>query len=548
MRALAVVLLVVLAGCADTWDALTRPDLPVRTSALTSDAWTTDPTVRALVDEPGHLVRIEARSGDKELAAEALDEARLLLADGTWDIRVEVDGKFWAKWSGVRVDATPPAFPGLEGLGTAQGGVYVLGANAQVEGASAVRVLLPDGTVVGSGLPLTLTGIGATWQAYLVSATDEAGNMANRTVYVREGDRLLLPPGTHELGVVASYAASLQLWDLTASRLTPEQARAEAGGAFLGAGHGIEPTNPDVVAFVAEHVTAQMDTMEAARALFAAMADHLEYDESRLEQQGLLRPADVLWDRESSSGADADDDGLVDSGSGNGVRGGVCRDLAATYVSLLRAAGIPARLVSGYVAGQVNGFHAWVEFYAGAVGDESPWVPVDVSPIDGPFTVGMLVQAFGIRHPDYLALRVVPETAEASVWSTALGFSYRSPGNAPEPVVRFAKAVTDLAHVEGTLCFDAGQLARAAASRPDDCPPRMRHYVDGVTRFSHRVLDYGVAVDAAPAGTHLRAEISLPVPPAGGLEGYDLYPATFAFTVSGDGAYATAEKTYETPK
>src|SRR5205085_262029 len=64
--------------------------------------------------------------------------------------------------------------------------------------------------------------------------------------------------------------------------------------------------------------------------------------------------------------------------------GGVCRDLAALYVSLLRGDGIPARLVAGYLSGRVEGFHAWVEFYGGTGHGPSAWVPVDVSGIDGP--------------------------------------------------------------------------------------------------------------------------------------------------------------------
>jgi transglutaminase-like putative cysteine protease len=59
---------------------------------------------------------------------------------------------------------------------------------------------------------------------------------------------------------------------------------------------------------------------------------------------------------------------------------GVCQDLAHVTVALLRAAGLPARYVSGYLhadpsaqPGQsaVGESHAWVEYWAGS------WTPVD---------------------------------------------------------------------------------------------------------------------------------------------------------------------------
>jgi transglutaminase-like putative cysteine protease len=59
---------------------------------------------------------------------------------------------------------------------------------------------------------------------------------------------------------------------------------------------------------------------------------------------------------------------------------GVCQDMAHVTVALLRAAGLPARYVSGYLhadpsaePGQsaVGESHAWVEYWAGS------WLPVD---------------------------------------------------------------------------------------------------------------------------------------------------------------------------
>jgi transglutaminase-like putative cysteine protease len=59
---------------------------------------------------------------------------------------------------------------------------------------------------------------------------------------------------------------------------------------------------------------------------------------------------------------------------------GVCQDMAQIAVSLMRAAGLPARYVSGYLHPQteaepgstaVGQSHAWVEYWAGA------WTPLD---------------------------------------------------------------------------------------------------------------------------------------------------------------------------
>lgn len=55
---------------------------------------------------------------------------------------------------------------------------------------------------------------------------------------------------------------------------------------------------------------------------------------------------------------------------------GICTDFAQLFVGMLRTAGIPARLVSGYVVNNganQGGFHQWVEFYLPQVG----WVPAD---------------------------------------------------------------------------------------------------------------------------------------------------------------------------
>jgi len=65
------------------------------------------------------------------------------------------------------------------------------------------------------------------------------------------------------------------------------------------------------------------------------------------------------------------------------LRKGNCTDFHAYFISLARAAGIPARFAIGAAIpsarddGGVDGYHCWVEFYA-----EGKWWPVDISEAD----------------------------------------------------------------------------------------------------------------------------------------------------------------------
>lgn len=64
-------------------------------------------------------------------------------------------------------------------------------------------------------------------------------------------------------------------------------------------------------------------------------------------------------------------------------RGGKCADISSVFVSIARAAGIPAREVFGLRLGKMDeedissGHHCWAEFYVPGYG----WVPVDPSDV-----------------------------------------------------------------------------------------------------------------------------------------------------------------------
>lgn len=53
---------------------------------------------------------------------------------------------------------------------------------------------------------------------------------------------------------------------------------------------------------------------------------------------------------------------------------GICYDFSSLYASMLRAQGIPAKLVKGYAPDYATGYHAWNEVYDK---DKKEWVVVD---------------------------------------------------------------------------------------------------------------------------------------------------------------------------
>jgi transglutaminase-like putative cysteine protease len=108
-------------------------------------------------------------------------------------------------------------------------------------------------------------------------------------------------------------------------------------------------------------------------------------------------------------------------------KAGFCEHIASSFVILMRAAGVPARIVTGYQGGALNPVddfwtvrqsdaHAWAEVWLGGSG----WVRVDptgaVSPArTGTFTRlaaprGILANALGNVNPELmLTLRAVWE-------------------------------------------------------------------------------------------------------------------------------------------
>lgn len=488
---LALLLALPLAGCLDL-GGLGRPNYAVSRTPLTPNAWTTESrfTVQVMQAQPVE-VRIEAKSPDgAPLATSGLSDdstpVSMDLPDGTWTVTYYVGGHKWESFAGVRVDTTAPSLQGLDTLVEAPNGSATIGDGVPV--ATGVRIEVIEqstGSVVAGRLPATLTGLADGVHAYDVVATDLAGNEAVETVQVLAGAANQLPDGQFTAGIVARYSLEVRLWDLTdlGSYPSPASAR-QAAPDMLGPGNAITPDDPAVQQAIQDAgVTPGMTTAEAALALYKWMFDHLEYQKSRLDKEDLLPPSQTIQEG-----------------------GGVCRDLAALYVSLLRGAGVPARLVAGYLAGTVDGFHAWVEFYGG--GDD-PWVPVDVSgigssddPGDDSYTEAAMLQSFAIALPEHLPLRALTPAQEKGQWSSAATVQYSKPQHSADPGVEFSKDACNTSRCGGfeekrVLCIDLSTRDRSVTDK-GSC---RKAYIDGFVSRSRWILDYGVQVSSAAPGT-----------------------------------------------
>lgn len=102
----------------------------------------------------------------------------------------------------------------------------------------------------------------------------------------------------------------------------------------------------------AELCTGKKGTIEKAAAMFEYVTSHISYDKELA--------ASV------KSGYIPDPDTTLESGKG------ICFDYASLFASMCRSQGIPAKLVMGYVRGDV--YHAWNEIYT----EETGWITVDL--------------------------------------------------------------------------------------------------------------------------------------------------------------------------
>lgn len=482
-----------LSGCLDPsgFGGLSRPDYSVSRTPLAERGWNTDSTFFVQVQQEAFVeVRIEAApdGGGPAMGtagpSNATTPVSFTLPDGTWTVTYFVDGYEWETFEDVRVDTVAPEIRGLPSVIRAPDGSATIGAGVDLESGASLFVKRQDDSAVSDTLPFQVSGLPDGVHVYHVVATDRAGNEATATVQVVAGSATELPDPKYTAGIVARYTTAIRLWDLEdlESFVSPATARSRVlsqhGSEYIGSGKGLTPDDAAVRRVVDDVVQPGMNTGEAALALYRWIYDNLEYDRARLDKDDLLDPAQT-----------------IEAG------GGVCRDLAALYASLLRAAGIPARLVAGYLTGEVNGFHAWVEFYGGV--GPSPWVPVDVTGINGPYKVAGMLQAFGVALPGHLAMRVLTPAEEQTDWSTAALLSYKG----GEPDAPFLKEVEVVFETKQDLCVNLETLARAVRN---GCLSEHNARIEGFPVVASRVLDYGIDVRSAPNGAELTLSLVYP--------------------------------------
>jgi len=120
---------------------------------------------------------------------------------------------------------------------------------------------------------------------------------------------------------------------------------------------------------------AETPLTRADASMHAFVADHLPRSGER--RAALMRLAESISDTIKYEQGATD---VRESASIAFARGkGVCQDHAHIFIACCRAAGIPARYVSGYVYTGVEGHvasHAWVDAWLGA---ESGWMPIDIT-------------------------------------------------------------------------------------------------------------------------------------------------------------------------
>jgi hypothetical protein len=114
----------------------------------------------------------------------------------------------------------------------------------------------------------------------------------------------------------------------------------------------IEADSPEIRSLARSIVGGETNPLAKARLLFLWVCDHLDYHYDPSDQSGALNALRS--------------------------RSGDCTQYSLLYVALCRAAGIPARIVAGFIFAESTGYHVWAEFYLPGYG----WIPADASKAD----------------------------------------------------------------------------------------------------------------------------------------------------------------------
>lgn len=329
----------------------------------------------------------------------------------------------------------------------------------------------------------------------------------------------LQPPdaGQWHYGINAVYDSVLHVWDISDPSIYSTVDEIHAGNAgltpeevelYTGPGWGITLDNSTMRATVADLLGAQdqgdrlaggeRNALEIGLSIFEWMFNEVDYDFTKFEstQLDLLRANEVL-----------------DAG------GGICGDLTALFVTLMRIAGVPARPVHGYLINDggatdqdfqrtIGGFHMWPEIYVGGDARNGPgggWIPIDVSGVTGPFKPELLHVYFGVANPNYLQLGVQRDLGDESlgddhernrwnVWANLRHWTAQ--GNKPQVTFEAEVDLVEHEYELGHLWFTPGTNERVWCPLDDeeDCRGVHTNYFPNVRGHSKRSIDYGAVI------------------------------------------------------
>ncbi|MSR13974.1 MAG: DUF4129 domain-containing protein [Gammaproteobacteria bacterium] len=188
------------------------------------------------------------------------------------------------------------------------------------------------------------------------------------------------------------------------------------------------------------------------------------------------------------------------------TRAGFCEHFAASFTVLMRAAGIPARVVTGYQGGEYNPVsdyllirqrdaHAWAEVYLPHEG----WVRVDPTSVVAPSRLSLGIESFAdMRSP----LRILDRNGSvfrawrgAAAWWEAVNFEWaqwvlgystqRQQDFLAELGWEDVEAGDLLFGLTGEVALILGGLARVTLKSRNSTDPVVRAYAEFCRKLAH---------------------------------------------------------------
>jgi len=192
------------------------------------------------------------------------------------------------------------------------------------------------------------------------------------------------------------------LYSIIANKYLQEQSN---GSALL-----IDPANANIKT-IAQNVVDEAETDNSfilAKELFLWLKENTEYKIHK--RDGSVQPAAVTLQRKT----------------------GDCDDLSFLYISLCRAAGVPARFIRGYLLSEEESGdilatpHAWTEVFVGGSMGNTGWIPVECACDCDDVTINVN-QNFGVENAFHLRL-FVDDGSNESLNVSLSGITYMTYG------------------------------------------------------------------------------------------------------------------------